>query len=310
MIRTRRLTLPLLGAAVALVAFAVSLAGGPAFAGEPEPEECVQLSRTWDEAVAEAKLLNVPIVVHSHGFFCGPCWGMHSSLMKNKKYMEFAARNTVEVISLSRLDEGVEQEDRKAETYETVRRGEKVECLVEFPGLTLDEMYALNRSKAASYNDTGKIPFTCLVDPHTLDELVRWSGGTPSKDIMEAVDEARETLEEAHGEGFERKTWNKLLGEEDEAWEKVAKGDYTKALAIIDKFSTKIDEDWPTEAKERLDTTRQAIIDSAAKRIEELVALSAEDPRGAKRELHKLARKLRGTGLEEAAAQAIEGITT
>ena len=29
----------------------------------------VPFARTWEAAVEEAKLLNVPIVVHSHGFY-------------------------------------------------------------------------------------------------------------------------------------------------------------------------------------------------------------------------------------------------
>ena len=68
---------------------------------DAEPVTCVTLAKTWDEAVAEARMLSVPIVVHSHGFYCGPCWGMHSSVMCNDKYIGFADDNTVEVISLS-----------------------------------------------------------------------------------------------------------------------------------------------------------------------------------------------------------------
>jgi hypothetical protein len=44
------------------------LAATPSFAKD-EPPTSVRYARSWDEAVAEAKLLNVPIVVHSHGFF-------------------------------------------------------------------------------------------------------------------------------------------------------------------------------------------------------------------------------------------------
>jgi hypothetical protein len=37
-------------------------------AGGDKPEPSVTYARGWDAAVEEAKLLNVPIVVHSHGF--------------------------------------------------------------------------------------------------------------------------------------------------------------------------------------------------------------------------------------------------
>jgi hypothetical protein len=93
---------------------------------------------------------------------------MHSALMCNKKYIEFANENTVEVISLDRLQEGIEKKDRKAETYEAKVDGQTVKYMVEFPGLTVEDMLALASSKAASYNKTGKIPYTAVVDPWTL----------------------------------------------------------------------------------------------------------------------------------------------
>jgi hypothetical protein len=49
--------------AVALVA-SLGVAGG-----KPKIDPSVTYAKTWDAAVAEAKLLNVPIVVHSHGFY-------------------------------------------------------------------------------------------------------------------------------------------------------------------------------------------------------------------------------------------------
>ena len=51
--------------AALLAAFAtVALAGK-----SPEPKPTVEFARTWEAAVKEAKELNVPIVVHSHGFY-------------------------------------------------------------------------------------------------------------------------------------------------------------------------------------------------------------------------------------------------
>jgi hypothetical protein len=49
---------------VAAVGLAVSFAGAK---GKVKPS--VNYAKTWEAAVAEAKLLNVPIVVHSHGFY-------------------------------------------------------------------------------------------------------------------------------------------------------------------------------------------------------------------------------------------------
>ncbi len=58
-------------ALVAVAALAVAATGAVAVAKDKKPEikPTVKFARTWDKAIAEAKLLNVPIVVHSHGFY-------------------------------------------------------------------------------------------------------------------------------------------------------------------------------------------------------------------------------------------------
>ncbi|MEZ6197805.1 MAG: hypothetical protein R3F20_19115 [Planctomycetota bacterium] len=52
--------------AVALVGF---VAGPAAAQKAPKINPTVEFARTWEAAVEEAKLLNVPIVVHDHGFY-------------------------------------------------------------------------------------------------------------------------------------------------------------------------------------------------------------------------------------------------
>ena len=58
-------------ALVAVAALAVAATGISAVAKDKKPDikPTVKFARTWDKAIAEAKLLNVPIVVHSHGFY-------------------------------------------------------------------------------------------------------------------------------------------------------------------------------------------------------------------------------------------------
>jgi hypothetical protein len=47
---------------------AVALLGAVAVAGPKKPKDSVTYAKSWEAAVAEAKMLNVPLVVHSHGF--------------------------------------------------------------------------------------------------------------------------------------------------------------------------------------------------------------------------------------------------
>jgi hypothetical protein len=283
---------------------AVSLAAwvGAAGAGEKfEPDPQVKYAASWDAAVEEAKLLNCPIVVHSHGFYCGPCWGLHSGVLKNKKYIEFSDKNTVEVICLGRLQEGIEKKDERAETYEVEKDGKKVAYLKEFPGLTVEQMLALASSKGASYNNTGKIPYTCLVDPYTLEEVAKWEGGSASAGtIEEGVLEFRKKLEKEHGKGVSRKEI-RLLGESEE---KVAllseKGEFASALTEVTKMTAKAKE-WPASMTTRLTKAKDGVVAAATAEVDRLEALAATDKAEAKKGLAKVAARLKGTGLEERA---------
>ena len=54
---------------LATTAVAVAMSVGAALAGsKDEPKAFVHLPKTWEAAVEEAKTLNLPIVVHSHGW--------------------------------------------------------------------------------------------------------------------------------------------------------------------------------------------------------------------------------------------------
>ena len=46
-----------------------TLGTGSLLAQAKKPDPCVTFAKSWEAAVEEAKLLNVPIVVHSHGFY-------------------------------------------------------------------------------------------------------------------------------------------------------------------------------------------------------------------------------------------------
>ena len=54
---------------LALLAAAVIAAPTPAAPPKAKIKPTVEFARTWDAAVAEGKLLNLPLVVHSHGFY-------------------------------------------------------------------------------------------------------------------------------------------------------------------------------------------------------------------------------------------------
>lgn len=287
----------------ALAAFAVvGFVGGSARAGEKvDLDPQVKYAVTWDAAVEEAKLLNVPIIVHSHGFYCGPCWGLHSGLLKNKKYIEFSEKSTVEVICLSSLQDGIDKKDARAETYEVTEDGKKVEYMVEFPGMTQKAMLDMASSKGGQYNQTGKVPYTCIVNPYDLSEVQHWEGGSVSAgSLMDAITEYQKSLVKEHGKGIARKDVRTLAELEKKVESLCTKGDFAAALTETAKVASKA-KDWPEAMTGRLAKAKDDVVGAAKVALDEVEAQGAADAAEAKKALGKLAPRLKGTGLEERA---------
>jgi len=228
---------------------------------------------------------------------------MHRSVLQNKKYISFHEENTVEVIALGRLQEGIDAEDQKAETYTAKDdQGNDVEYLVEFPGMTVKDMLDLSRSKAGSYNNTGRIPYTCVVNPYTLEEMESWSGGQSAKTIMESVKAHKKELEDQYGPSTSRKVLNKMREEAADVRASLAEGDHWKALTSTEKLAKSAEKYGPGVQKLVSDLQGE-VLGATGKRLDELEAmLGGEDAAKAEREIKKLARALRGTALEERAA--------
>lgn len=285
----------------ALTALAILCVATTSLARETIPVETVEYARSWDLAVEEGKLLRRPIVVHHHGFYCGICWRLHESILQDRDYQRFSADHIVEVISLDRLPEGVEAEERKAETYKGRRDGQEMDFLVQFAGLTVDEVVALNESKASEYNETGGVPVTTLVDPFTLDAITAWNGPAEADGIMEAVREAEAALLEAHGKGLSASAWKRLRSGEVQAGRRADKERYADALGLVDKAESALPEDAPEGALARLARLREAIAAAASARLDELEAAAESDSAAARKDLQTLLGQLDGTGLEERA---------
>lgn len=228
---------------------------------------------------------------------------MHSAVMQNAKYIKFAEKNTVEVISLGSLQQGVDKQDRLAATYTATRDGKEVELMVEYPNLTLEEMLALNSSPGGQYNKTGKIPYTSIVDPHTLEEVQNWSGGQGAGTIMDAVNDVRKAMIKEHGKPtLTRRDLSKLTEAETDATELIEDGEFSKALDAISDAAPEEMQEYPM-IKARVERARSGVVKAAEAALKDVEALIAEDPRKGKSALTKLTSRLKGTGLEDRAAE-------
>lgn len=281
---------------------AASAFAGGALAGD-KPKPSVEFARTWDEALAEAQFLNVPIVVHNHGFHCPPCWGMHASVLQNKDYIKFAEKNSVEVIYESSLKEGVDAKEKNAETFKGKRDGVATELMFEWPNLTLAEMLAFETTDAGQYNKTGFVPYTCIVDPYTRKEMTQLPGATSAAKIEEAVLAARKELEKTHGAGLTRKQLADLEAAETDSADLASKGEYAKAIAAIAKLD--VAEDAPALLADRVEKAKAIVLAAAQKALDDAEAIASADPAEGRKELNKLIPKLAGTGLEARAKETL-----
>ena len=220
---------------------------------------------------------------------------MHRSVLKNDDYMKFADASTVEVISISGVEAAIEKEDERAETYEAEENGETVEYLVEFPGMTVENLKAMRSSKAASYNKSGGIPYISIVDPHTEEEITNSSEWTArsAKTIMEAATSAMDTLQDEHGKGMKRKDLRKVDDAEGDAAKAIGKKDFAKAMKAVEKIAKKGSK-WPEAMQERFKSMREHVSNAASEALDEIEAL--DDPKEAKRLLGRFKNKLKGTG--------------
>jgi len=221
---------------------------------------------------------------------------VHGSVLQNKKYIKFASENTVEVMALGRLEEGISKNDRKAATY---KAKDGTEYLVEFPNLTVADIKNLRSSKAGSYNNTGKIPYTAIVNPHTLEELENIKGGYAGKTLMDIVTTHRKALAKEHGKSLSRKVLTKVRKQEQAIQGELQKESYAKALSATAKLEKSVAKQ-PAALIEMVGKIKADVVAACGKKLDSLEALIGRGAKAeASKELGPLARALKGTSLEE-----------
>lgn len=231
---------------------------------------------------------------------------MHSAVMQNKKYIEFARDNTVEILALGSLDEAVTKKDKKAQAYKAKGPdGQDVLFMIEWPNLTYNDIMALQSSPGGQYNKTGRIPYTSLVDPHTLQEVERL--GSSAKSIMDSAEAYRKKLQKEHGKGMTRKDLEKFNEAERNADAAITAKEYAKAADALGKVSLK---DPPAPLKTRTEAMRSKITSAAQTELSAIEEAAKTDAAKAKKDLSSLLPRLRGTGLEEKAKVLLKSLST
>jgi len=228
-------------------------------------------------------------------------------VLQNKKYIAFADENSVDVITMDRLQQGIDENDKRAGTYKKKDvDGQEKEFLLSWPSLTVDELKDMARSKAGTYNKTGGLPYTAVVDPFTLEEMGSIKGSFAAGALSDLVTEKKKELEKAHGKGISRKTLNKVRDADADIRGLLAEGNLTKALSELATLQKKVAKE-PAAIMELADKTSAAVLEAAGKKLDEIEAMIGRgDKAAASKELGPLSRALKGTSLEERALALIE----
>ena len=225
---------------------------------------------------------------------------MHGSVLQNKKYIKFADDNTVEVLVLDRLEEAIEKEEKGAATFKGKDEdGQEKEFFLGYPNLTLEDIKGMRSTKAGSYNNTGKIPYTAIVNPHTLEELENIKGGYAGKTLMDIVTTHRKALAKEHGKSLSRKVLTKVRKQEQAIQGELQKESYAKALSATAKLEKSVAKQ-PAALIEMVGKIKADVVAACGKKLDSLEALIGRGAKAeASKELGPLARALKGTSLEE-----------
>lgn len=215
---------------------------------------------------------------------------MHRSVLENAFYVKFSAENTVEVVAMEEMDRALEEKSEHVKTYKgRDAYGAEEEFLVTFPGLTIDELAALSASAATRYMEGGRIPYTAIVDPFTLDEMEGLKGLRKPQELIEIIRKHGATLSVRHGKGVERRSWNALRTSLAEIDNLLAETKISKAIAVQRRLAAEHAREGE-EVSTKVASAEKAILRDAARRLDDLEAAEASPKRTA--ELRELARAL------------------
>lgn len=232
---------------------------------------------------------------------------MHGSVLQNEKYIEFTNDNTVEVLALQDLQKGIDAGDPRAGTYDAKdENGNPVKYMKSWPGLTAEEINNLHRSPAGQYNDTKGIPFTAIIDPHTLKRVTALSGSQSVKGLIEKIEVAKAQLNTDHGPSMKRSTLKKFEQGVKDVGETLEKSGPAKAFELFKKLKGSVAKE-PEAIQGKVAELEAKLLDAARTKLDEAEAqIGTGDVKTAKATLSPLAGALKGTELEARVKELLE----
>lgn len=229
---------------------------------------------------------------------------MHRTVLENGNYAKFAAANTVEMLVTEEMDRALAAKSPLIKTYKTKDPyGDPVDYLVHFPGVTIEQLRSLSNSAAINYiAPAKKIPYTAIVDPHTLKEMEAFTGVYRPDDLIKKVKKQAKVLVNKHGKGVPRKVWNNIMESEIQIDMLLGQKKIVDAMGVYTALARETFQQ-PKIIRNRVAAAMDTILEDAEKRLKaiEKEAASRKQRHSLKREVAQLARVLRDTPLADKA---------
>ncbi|HEX5139076.1 MAG TPA: hypothetical protein VFY93_19055 [Planctomycetota bacterium] len=160
-------------------------------------------------------------------------------MLENPKYIKFSRESCVEVMCMKDIEQALEEKPDRAKTYTTKDAyGEEIECFECCPGVTVREMLALHEGKPLEYMKGPLMPYTAVVDPHTLEDLggIQRGEATTAEAFIEVISRHARSLEERHGKGVDAALWEYVLGAQARVDLLLGDEKLEKAFALVEEM--------------------------------------------------------------------------
>ena len=232
-------------------------------------------------------------------------------MLQNPAYIKFSRESCVELMCMKDIEQAIAEKPDRAKTYKAKDAyGDEVECFECCPGVTIDQMKQLHEGKPLEYMKGPLMPYTAVVDPHTLADLggIERGGATSADGFIAVISPHVKALEEKHGKGCPAKLWEYVLDAQVKVDLLLGEDKLDKALALVDEMEKKTAREHET-AKRKAAAAREAVMADAAGRLDALEKKIEGGMGGeAKAEAARLAKLLNRTELADRAS-AIEAKT-
>jgi hypothetical protein len=225
-------------------------------------------------------------------------------VLANPAYIKFSRENCVELMCMKDIEQALKEKPAHATTYKAKDPyGDEIECFECCPGVTVAQMLALHEGKPLEYMKGPLMPYTAVVDPHTLKDLggIERGQATSAAGFIEAISRGAKSLEE-HGKGCDAKLWEYVVESQVKVDLLLAEGKLDKALALADEIEKKTVRQHET-LERKVKASRDAVLADAAGRLDALEKQIQGGQGGtARAEATRLAKLLKGTELADRAS--------